>query len=138
LTTVALVFSLATHPTWRLIAAAAAVLFALALAALPGLAVLGGRGPLAVRRFEWLPDGTWQLTRSDGRCETGQLTGATATLGPWILLAWTVAAGRWSPLRRRYALIGVGEVGRAAFRVLTGRLSMLHGRHSGRRGAVAP
>jgi hypothetical protein len=132
-------FSFTAHPTWRLIApAAAAVLFALALAALPSLAVLGGRGPLAVRRVDWWPDGTWQLTQPDGRCETGQLVGATATLGPWILLAWTVAASRWSPLSRRYALIGVGEVGRAPFRVLTGRLSMLYGRHSGHRGAVAP
>src|SRR5262245_20287944 len=60
------------------------------LAGLPALATLAGRGPLAVRRFEWLPDGTWLLTRLDGQPESGRLTGATATLGPWILLAWTV------------------------------------------------
>lgn len=114
------------------------MVLALALAGLPGLAVLGGRGPLAVRRFEWTPDGEWHLTRPDGRCQIGRLAGATAMLGPWILLVWTVGAGRWRPLSRRYALIGVREVGPAAFRALRGRLSVLPGRHSGRSGAVAP
>ena len=135
---VALGFSFIPHPVWSLIAPAAAVFLALALAGLPGLAVLLGRGPLAIRRFEWLPDGEWRLTRADGRCEIGRLTGATATLGPWILLAWTVGTGRWRLLSRRYALIGVEEVSPAAFRTLRGRLSILPGRHSGRSGAVAP
>ena len=135
---VGLGISVTPHPAWRLIAPAAALVLALAVAGLPGLAVLLGRGPLAVRRFEWLPEGEWRLTRADGRCETGRLAGSTATLGPWILLAWTVGAGRWRLLSRRYALIGVREVGPAAFRALRGRLSVLPRRHSGRSGAVAP
>jgi hypothetical protein len=111
---------------------------ALAVAAVPALAVLAGRGPVAICRFAWASDGTWQLSRADGRSEIGRLTGATAALGPWILLAWTVRPGRRALLSQRYALIGVGEVGPEAFRVLTGRLSLFRGRDSGASGAVAP
>jgi hypothetical protein len=133
---VAVGFSFAPQPVWRLISVAALVLAA-ALAALPALAVLAGRGPMAVRRFEWLPDGQWLVTRPNGRCETGRLTGATATLGPRILLAWTVSEGLGSPLSRRYALIEASRVSPVAFRALKGRLSMLPTRQSGRAGAVA-
>src|SRR4051794_13295099 len=41
---------------WPLIATTVA----LALAWRVGLAVLAVRGPLAVRRFEWTPDGEWR------------------------------------------------------------------------------
>jgi hypothetical protein len=129
---VALCFSFTPHPLWRAMAAAAA----LALAWIPALAVLAGKGPLAVRRFEWAPDGTWHLERPDGAREEGRLAGATATLGPWILLAWNVRTGAWNPLTRRYALIGVGEAGPEAFRALKGRLSVLGGRSSGPRGTL--
>jgi hypothetical protein len=108
------------------------------LAGLTGLAVLWAKGPLAVRRFEWLADGEWRLTRPDGRSETAALTAATARLGPWILLVWRARAGRWRPLSRRYALIGASQVSPAAFRALRGRLSTLPARHSGRPKAVAP
>ncbi|MEJ0040610.1 MAG: hypothetical protein WDO68_32090 [Gammaproteobacteria bacterium] len=118
------------YPAWRVIALAVA----LALGWLPGLAVLGSMGPLAVRHFEWAPDGEWHLTRADGRCETGRLAGATATVGPWILLVWTAGSRPWRPFSRRYALIGVSEVGLVAFRTLKGRLCLLGGRHSGRSG----
>ena len=97
---------------------------AVALAWLPAAAILWGRGTLAVRRCEWSADGAWQLVRPDGVYETGHLTRATATLGPWILLAWNVGARRGHPLSRRYALIGVSQVGREAFRTLKGRLSL--------------
>jgi hypothetical protein len=99
---------------------------------------MAGRGPLAVRRVEWLPDGTWLLTRPDGRSETAELTAATATLGPWILLAWRPAAGRWRRLSRRYAFIRASQVGPVVFRALKGRLSLLPARQSGRAGTVAP
>lgn len=131
---VALCFSFTPHPAWQAIAPAAA----LALAWLPGLAVLWGRGALAVRRCEWEPDGQWRLTRPDGRCETGLLVGAMATLGPWILLTWSVKPGGWRPFGRRYALIGVRDVGPAAFRALRGRLSVLSGPDSRHSRAVAP
>ena len=132
--TVALCSSFAPQPVWHLIAPAVAV----ALAALPGLAVLGGRGPLAVARFEWTQDGAWRLTRPDGRAETGRLTSATAALGPWLLLAWTVGQRRWGLLSHRYALIGVADAEPGAFRVLTGRLRLLGSRDCGASGAVAP
>ena len=115
---------------WPLIATGAA----LALAWRAGLAVLATRGPFAVRRFAWTPDGEWRLETPDGRLETGSLTGATAALGPWILLAWTVNAGHRRRLEPRYALIGVWDVSPAEFRALKGRLSLLAGRHSGRSG----
>jgi hypothetical protein len=130
----ALCFSFTPHPAWRVIAPAAA----LALAWMPGLAVLRVKGPLAVRRCEWAAEGEWRLTCPNGRCETGRLAWATAALGPWILLAWTVRAGRSSLPSRRYALIGVSELGPAAFRVLRGRLSMLRQPHSARTQTVAP
>ncbi len=134
----ALGFSPTPHPAWRVSAA----LVALALGWLPGLAVLLVRGPFAVRQFEWESDGQWRLVRPDGRCEDGQLAGATVTLGPWILLAWTVGPRSWHPGNRRYALIGVSQVGRTAFRALKGRLAVAGGRHSGkpgtRSGTVAP
>jgi hypothetical protein len=123
----ALCCSFTPHPAWRLIAAAAA----LAIAALPGLAVIFAKGPLAVRRFEWTAEGEWQLERPDGGRESGRLAGATATLGPWILLAWSVGTRPWHPLSRRYALIGVSQVSPAAFRALKGRLSLRAGRESG-------
>ena len=136
---VALGFDVVRYPEWPaarwpLIAAGAA----LALVWQAGLAVLGARGPLAVRRFDWAPDGEWRLERPDGGRETACLTGATATLGPWILLAWTVEGGRWRLRGRRYALIGVWGVSPADFRTLRGRLSLLAGRHSGRSGVLAP
>jgi len=107
-----------------------AVGLALALGWRPGRAILFGTGPLAVRRFEWVPGGPWQLERPDGTRETARLAGATATLGPWLLLAWTVGRSRWRPGCRRYALIESRQVGRAAFRALKGRLSMLASRDS--------
>jgi hypothetical protein len=97
-----------------------------------------GTGRLAVRRVQWLPDGTWLLTLSDGRSETAELTAATAMLGPWILLAWRPEAGRWRLLGRRYAFIRASQVGSVAFRTLKGRLSLLPARQSGRARAVAP
>ena len=100
------------------------------------LAVLGVKGSMAVRRFEWMPDGTWHLECVNGVCETGQLAGATATLGPWILLAWNVGADSGNPLKRRYALIGVSEAGPEAFRTLRGRLSVLRGGSSRTSGAL--
>jgi hypothetical protein len=117
----ALCFSLTPHPAWR----ALAVAVALAVGTLPALAVLFTKGPLAVRRFEWTADGEWRLERPDGRCETARLAGATAALGPWILLAWVVVGARpWHPFGRRYALIRVGQVGLVAFRALRGRLAL--------------
>ncbi len=130
----ALCFSFTAQPAWQVIAPAAALTFAW----LPGLAVLLGRGPLAVRRFEWTQDGQWLLTGPHGRSEAGCLAGAAATLGPWILRAWTVEAGPWRLLRRRYALIGVRQVGRAAFRALRGRLSMLRQAGTTHARTVAP
>lgn len=127
-----LCFSFTPHPAWRVIAASAAV----ALAWLPAAAILWGRGALAVRRCEWTADGAWHLVRPDGVCETGHLTRATATLGPWILLAWNVGRRRGHPLSRRYALIGVSQVGREAFRTLKGRLSLPAAREAGRGGAL--
>jgi hypothetical protein len=121
---IALCFSFAPHPLWRVTLPAAAV----ALGWWPGLAVLAARGPFAVRRVEWTAEGEWLLTGLDGRCRDGRLAGATAQLGPWILLAWTVRAGRWRLLSRRYALIGVSELGPTAFRTLAGRLALLAGR----------
>jgi hypothetical protein len=111
---------------------------ALALGLLPALAVLLARGPWAVRAVEWAADGQWHLTRPDGRAELGRLARATATLGPWILLAWTVGTRSWSPLSQRYALVEMGQIGSAAFRALKGRLAVLPGRVSGSSGAVAP
>jgi hypothetical protein len=132
LAAIALCFGFTQLAAWPLIAPVAV---GLTLASLPALAVLWGRGPLAVRRIEWAPDGQWHLMRASGQFEVGRLNGATATLGPWILLAWTVGPGAWHPLRRRYALIGVSEVGAPTFRALKGRLSLLGGRRSG---PVAP
>jgi hypothetical protein len=123
----ALAFSPTPHPSWRV----AGALAALALGWLPGLAILLGQGPFAVRGFEWSSTGRWRLARPDGSCEEGQLAGATATLGPWILLAWSVGLRRWGPTSRRYALIGVSQVGRERFRALKGRLSLSGGRRSG-------
>jgi hypothetical protein len=122
----ALCFSSTPPLPWRL----TAVALALAIGTLPGLAVIFTRGPLAVRRFEWTAEGEWQLQRGDGRCEIGRLAAATAMLGPWILLAWTVGPRRWHPLSRRYALIRAGQVSPAAFRALRGRLSLPGGRQS--------
>jgi hypothetical protein len=126
----ALCFSFTPHPAWRLLAA----VVALAIAALPGLAVIFAAGPLAVRRFEWTPDGDWQLEGPDGVREAGRLAAATATLGPWILLAWTVSSRRGPPFRRRYALIREGQVSPPAFRALRGRLFLAGGRQSGASG----
>ena len=97
---------------------------ALALAWRPARAILFCRGPMAVRRFEWTCDGWWQLERPDGARETARLAGATAALGPWILLAWTVEGARWRPASRRYALIESSQVGPIAYRALKGRLSI--------------
>jgi hypothetical protein len=85
---------------------------------------------MAVRRFEWASDGLWHLERPDGTRETARLAGAAATLGPWILLAWTVGHGRWRPGSRRYALIEVSQVGTTAYRALKGRLSRPASRNS--------
>ena len=104
----------------RVLAAAVAV----ALGWLPGRAILFGTGPMAVRRFEWTSDGLWHLERPDGTRETACLAGATATLGPWILLAWTVGNAQLRPGCRRYALIEVTRVGPEAWRTLKGRLSI--------------
>jgi hypothetical protein len=122
----ALCFSSTPPLPWRLTAAAVA----LAIGTLPGLAVIFTTGPLAVRRFEWTAEGEWQLQRPDGRYEIGRLAGATAALGPWVLLAWRVGSRPWHPFCRRYALIRAGQVSPAAFRALRGRLSLPRGRQS--------
>jgi hypothetical protein len=101
---------------------------ALALVCLPALAVLGATGPFGVRHVEWAADGKWCLTRPDGRRETGRLTRATMTLGPWILLAWTVGSG--ARPRRRYALMGAAEAGPETYRALKGRLTLAGSRQS--------
>ena len=129
---VALCLGFTPRPIWRVIAASAA----LALAWLPGVAILWSRGPLAVRGFEWAADGEWHLVRPNGVRETGHLAGATAALGSWILLAWTVGSRRWHPLSRRYALIRESQVGPEAFRALRGRLSLQGGRQAGRSGSL--
>ena len=85
---------------------------------------------MAVRRFEWGPDGLWNLERPDGAQESACLAATSATLGPWILLAWTVGDSRWRPGCRRYALIEASQVGQAAYRALKGRLSILASRDS--------
>jgi hypothetical protein len=100
---------------WRFLAALVAVAFGGA----PARAVLFGRGPRAIRGFEWGTDGVWHLTLIDGTTRTGRLIHATATMGPWILLAWEMEG---SP--RRYALIEESRVGSAAFRGLKGRLRL--------------
>ena len=128
LAAVALCFGFTPHPAWRVIAASAA----LALAWLPGGAIFAVTGPQAVRRFEWSEEGEWVLERPGGVREIGRLASATAALGPWILLAWNVGPGRWHPLSRRYALIGVAQVGPEAFRTLKGRLFLPGARQSGR------
>lgn len=129
------------HPVWRALAAG----FAVAMGWAAGRAVLLGRGPRAVRRFEWSADGTWHLARPDGTVEPAILANATATLGPWILLVWAVGSPGWRSIRRRYALIDVLEVGAGAFRELKGRLALTAGRGRGagrqaiaRPGAVRP
>jgi hypothetical protein len=93
-----------------------------------GRALLFGGGTRAVRRFEWLAAGQWSLERADGVREEARLTDATATLGPWILLVWTVGAPGWRPRSLRYALIDAFEAGPEAFRGLKGRLSLTRGR----------
>jgi len=105
-----------------------------------GQAVLLGRGPRAVRRFEWSADGEWRLARPDGPFEPAVLANATATLGPWILLVWTVGPTGWrSTCRRRYALLDVLEVGQEGFRALKGRLALTAARGCGtRQGADRP
>jgi hypothetical protein len=95
---------------------------AVALGWSAGRALLLGRGPQAVRRFDWAASGEWHLERADGRREPASLSDATVTLGPWILLVWVVAGPRWRLTRLRYALIDVREVGQTSFRALKGRL----------------
>jgi hypothetical protein len=107
-----------------------AAALALALGWLPGRAILFGRGPMAVRRFEWRSGGLWKLECPDGAQESACLAATSATLGPWILLAWTVRGSRWRPGCRRYALIEASQVGPAAFSALKGRLSILASRDS--------
>jgi hypothetical protein len=109
---------------WRFLAA----LLAVALGGAPACAVLFSRGPQAVRGFEWGTDGVWHLTLIDCTTRSGRLIHATATLGPWILLAWETEG---SP--RRYALIEESRVGSTAFRGLKGRL-----RQQARRATLAP
>jgi hypothetical protein len=108
------------HPLWRGIAAA----FAVAIGWQAGRALLFGGGKRAVRRLEWQAGGRWSLERADGVREEARLTDATATLGPWILLVWSVGASGWSPRSRRYALIDAFEAGPEVFRALKGRLSL--------------
>lgn len=105
------------------------------LAAAP---ILTGRGRYAVRSFCWLPDGTWRLIRPDGTPEIGHLTSATATLGPWLLLAWRADGAGPVWRRRRYALIDVSDVGIPAFRALLGRLRLEAASRAGPADAALP
>jgi hypothetical protein len=122
----ALCLSSTPHPAWTSLAA----VLAFALGWQPGRAILFGRGPMAIRRFEWTPGEPWRLERLDGTQESGCLTATSATLGPCILLAWTVGDSRWRPGCRRYALIEASQIGQAAYRALKGRLSILASRDS--------
>ena len=123
----ALIFSSSPDPAWRLLAG----LIAGGLGGTPVLAMLLGRGPHAIRGCKWGTDGTWQLTLTDGTTATGTLTPATATLGPWILLAWRTDVPVRHGSRRRYAVIEESRADLIAFRALKGRLTLLAGRPAG-------
>jgi hypothetical protein len=107
------------HPTLLLIAAAAAG----ALWWPAGRAVVLGQGPAAVPRFEWDAEGQWWLESLNGRRQEATLLGVTSTLGPWLLMVWSVRGGAgWARFRRRYALLDVRCVDLVMFRALKGRL----------------
>jgi hypothetical protein len=94
-----------------------------------GRALLLGRGPRAVIRFEWASDGQWLLEYPDGGRQDAALLGTTVTLGPWLLMVWSVRAGPGrGPIGLRYAFIEASEVDRTLFRALKGRLLMAGGR----------
>lgn len=119
LTATGLCLASAPHYAWRGVAA----LLAVAVGWSAGRVILG-RGPWAVRRFEWSAEGRWSLVGLDGTATAGRLIGATVALGPWLLLAWSVETARGPCRSRRYALIDMWEVGQEAFRALRGRLGV--------------
>ena len=99
---------------WRVGAGVAA----LTLAWAPARTVLFGRGNGAVRRIEWTPTGVWRISDRAGQIHEAQLSPASATLGPWLLLIWKALGGR-----RFHALIDCAATDPAAFRALKGRLN---------------
>jgi len=120
-------------PAWRWLAALSAV----AMGGSPALAVLFCRGPQAIRRFEWGTDGVWHLTLVDGTARQATLSGATATLGPWILLAWRAQNAGQPRSRLMFGLIEERQVGRAPFRAFKGRLRLTAARATRVSGPVA-
>jgi len=99
---------------WRGLAAALVV----GLGWKPVRVIIFGRGAGAVRSIEWQADGQWRVLDSTGRRHPAELAPASATLGPWLLLAWK------TPSRTRfYALIDSACTEATAFRALKGRLN---------------
>jgi hypothetical protein len=91
---------------------------AITLAWRPFLTVVFGAGRDAVRRIEALPEGAWRLIDGAGRAHPAELSAASATLGPWLLLLFeTRGQGR------RQALIDAASTDATAFRALKGRLN---------------
>ena len=114
-------------PSWRLLAG----LLTAALAWHPMRSLIFQRGPSAVRRFDWMADGTWFVVRADGVRRPAVLHRASAALGPWVVLVFATSP---APLARRcYALVDAACVSPGTFRTLRGRLKLAaFPRHEGR------
>jgi len=105
----------ATEPSagWRLVGGIASVI--MAWNSLRTLVFQ--KGTHTVREFVWGSDGRWKVRLRSGWVAV-DISSRTATLGPWILLAWQGAG------RRYYALIDAEYVSRRTFRALRGRLKL--------------
>src|SRR6185312_1898046 len=99
-----LVFASAPAPAWRALAG-----LCTGLLLWPSMrALVFQRGPRAVRRLSWAPDGRWFIVLGDGIEQEVFLHPSSAALGPCLMLAWTSTPG---PLARRcYALIDGASV----------------------------
>lgn len=104
---------------WRVLTAGLVLLAAWR----PVAASVFGRGPAAVRSFEWAADGQWRIAGERGGSVCAVLAPATATIGPFLLLLWR-EEGQPAPGRRRYALLDAGTVSPALFRALRARLKL--------------
>jgi hypothetical protein len=92
---------------------------ALGLGWKPVRTIIFGRGADAVRRLEWQPDGQWRVSDAARKAHVAELSPASATLGPWLLLIWSTPGQR----RRLHALIDSACTDPKAFRALKGRLN---------------
>ncbi|HEY1284171.1 MAG TPA: hypothetical protein VGE96_06790 [Steroidobacteraceae bacterium] len=113
---VSLVFAPAPGAVWRALAG----LGTACLLWQPVRVVILQRGPSAVRRLSWAPQGSWSIVLRDGSLRQVSLHPSSAALGPWLMLTWTASPALFA--RRWHALIDARSVSPVTFRALRGRL----------------